>query len=294
MKVVKSIKVDTVTKKEIFNDYSDDFPCMVNQANLDEYGVLWHWHNAFELFYMQEGEIEYYTTRGQMTFDKGTGGLVNTNVIHSTKPLSKTERNIQLLHIFDSSFIAGGTGNRIDRKYVTPIEKNAQFEIIPIKPVGETEKRILSDIKNSFALREDSFGYEIRLRNLLSEIWLNILQLLPDTDDKVKFDKPNYLLKPMLIYINENYHRKISVKEIAVAGFVSSRECYRIFHNCLHTSPVEYINEYRLQIARQLLCEDNLSITQISVECGFGSSSFFGKLFREKYGCSPSEFQKQM
>ena len=58
-------------------------------------------------------------------------------------------------------------------------------------------------------------------------------------------------------------------------------------------TPVEYIRNYRLQKACYLLAESEDAITQIAYSCGLGSSSYFGKTFREKFGCSPLEYRRR-
>ena len=66
-----------------------------------------------------------------------------------------------------------------------------------------------------------------------------------------------------------------------------------MFRDCLHMTPVEYITTYRLQIACQMLAKGQEPITVISHECGLGSSSYFGKVFREYAYCSPTEYRKK-
>lgn len=56
----------------------------------------------------------------------------------------------------------------------------------------------------------------------------------------------------------------------------------------------EYVSEYQLSQAAQLLSDHNLSIAEISEQCGFQSQSYFGKIFREKYGFSPKNYQKNL
>ena len=50
--------------------------------------------------------------------------------------------------------------------------------------------------------------------------------------------------------------------------------------------------EERLQAACQMLARSELSLTEIGRASGLGSSSYFGKLFREAMGCTPSEFRR--
>ena len=58
-------------------------------------------------------------------------------------------------------------------------------------------------------------------------------------------------------------------------------------------TPVEYIKAYRLQAACQMLAKGQEAVTVISHECGLGSSSYFGKVFREYTHCSPTEYRRK-
>ena len=140
----------------------------------------------------------------------------------------------------------------------------------------------------------DKFGYEIKLREALTEIWLMLFELSrPMREKKGEHNKSNDKIKLMMIYIHEHYREKISIPELAAAAYLSERECYRVFHDCLHMTPVEYIKAYRLQAACQMLAKGQEAVTVISHECGLGSSSYFGKVFREYAYCSPTEYRKK-
>jgi len=97
----------------------------------------------------------------------------------------------------------------------------------------------------------------------------------------------------MMVYVHEHYADKISIAEIAAAAYSSERECFRVFHDCLHMTPVEYIKTYRLQTACHMLANSREAITYISHACGLGSSSYFGKVFREYTGCTPLEYRRK-
>ena len=96
-----------------------------------------------------------------------------------------------------------------------------------------------------------------------------------------------------MVYIHEHYPEKITVPEIAAAAFLSERECFRLFRDCLHMTPVEYIKSYRLQIACQMLAGGREPVTAISHACGLGSSSYFGKVFREYAQCTPTQYREK-
>lgn len=295
MNNISNIEFHAGTKEELLPNYTMEFPYIASCCYLDQYMeryVPWHWHKSVELFYMKSGTVEYSTPKGKTLFPAGFGGLVNSHVLHMTRPMSQTEDNIQLNHIFDPDFLAGQQGGRIEQLYVTPLITAPQLEIITLSPDHPVEAEILDDIRDTFQLQEQDFGYELKLRNALSDIWLKIFTLIgPLLEEKGSYDKANDRIKSMMIYIHEHYGEKLSISEIAAAAYTSERECYRAFRHCLHMTPVEYIKTYRLQMACQLLAGTKDSITDIGHACGLGSSSYFGKVFRDHIGCTPLEYR---
>ena len=296
MKNIHSIEFYTGSKEELLPNFEKDFPYIASRAELDKYigrYVPWHWHKTVELFYMESGSIEYDTPGGKLLFPAGSGGMVNSNVLHMTKAISQTEKNIQLLHIFDVSLLAGGQDSRIWQKYIAPVITAPQIEIIPLFPGNAAEERILKLIAASFRLSGDEFGYEIKLREALTEIWLMLFERSSPLRKKKEYSKSNDKIKLMMIYIHEHYGEKISIPELAAAAYLSERECYRVFHDCLHMTPMDYIKAYRLQAACQMLAKGQEPVTVISHDCGLGSSSYFGKVFREYAHCSPTEYRRK-
>lgn len=295
MKVVHNIDFHSGSREEKLPGFSNDFPYIASRAELDRYAgrfVPWHWHRAIELFYMESGEVEYYTPKGKLIFPAGSGAMINSNVLHMTRPNMEKDNNVQLLHIFDASIIAGEQGNLIEQKYVMPIVAAPQFEIIALHPNNPAQAKVLECMEKSFQLSKQDFGYEIRLRGVLSEIWLSLFKLLQqELNEKEEYDKRNDKIKLMMIYIHEHYADKIEIRELAAAAFLSERECYRVFHDYLHMTPTEYMRSYRLQMACRMLAKGNQPITYISHRCGLGSSSYFGKVFREYVGCTPMQYR---
>lgn len=296
MKSVQSIEFYTGSKEEQLPDFADDFPYIASRSELDKYigrFAPWHWHRAVELFYMESGSLEYHTPHGKTVFPAGSGGMVNANVLHMTKATSRAERNVQLLHIFDTSLLAGEQGSRIERQYITPIVTAPQVEVIPVFSGDALSDDILKRILEAFQLPSDTFGYEIKLREVLSEIWLMLFELSrPLLAQGGESGRNNDKIKLMMIYIHEHYAEKISIQELAAAAYLSERECFRVFHDYLHMTPVEYIKSYRLQKACQMLTKGEESVTAVSHACGLGSSSYFGKVFREYAGCTPLEYRR--
>lgn len=299
MKHVHRVEFRNASKEELLPGFAPDFPYIASYVEFDKYKdstVPWHWHQQVELFFVESGVLVYSTPTGKHVFPAGSGGLINTNVLHMTQPRERqrqAEKTIQFVHLLDADFLAGGKGGRIERKYIAPLLSAAQVEIIALHPDSPARSELLRLLLESFRLSEEDFGYELRLRAALSEIWRRILeQCAPLPAEPKKRGKANEKIKAMMIYIHEHYAEKITIADIAAAAFSSERECYRAFRACLHMTPVEYIVDYRLQSACHMLENSQESVTAIGHSCGLGSSSYFGKVFRARFGCTPLAYRQ--
>ena len=298
MKAIRKLEFYTGSKEENLPDFNPEFPYIASRAELDYYRELfvpWHWHKAIELFYIESGEVTYCTPNGTIVFPTGSGGMVNSGVLHMTRIQTNHAPNVQFLHIFDPGLISGRHGSIIEQKYVTPIIADSQLEIISLDSKNPIQEEILQAIRQAFCLSENEFGYELKIREAISDIWLRILQLSSVGMKEKEILKNNETdkLKLMMVYIHEHYAEKIAISKLASIGFLSERECYRVFQNCLHMTPLEYLTGYRLQRACQMLAESRDNITDIGHGCGLGNSSYFGKTFREHMGCTPLEYRKR-
>lgn len=297
MKIVQKLAFHPGSREELLPDFESDFPYIASSAQLDQYAgrcVPWHWHKAIELFYIESGALEYSTPKRKVSFPAGSGGFVNSNVLHMTKAASRTERNLQRLHIFDPALISGASGSRIEKKYVFPIIANSKIDICAFHPQDPGQADILRLINAAFDLSEDAPGYEIKLREALSGIWLKLFELLsPDPGGKENYDRSDERLKQMLIYIHEHLSEKIAVSELAAVACLSERESFRLFSTYLHTTPAKYIQSCRLQEACRRLIDSQEAIADIGYACGLGDSSYFGRVFREYQNCTPGEYRKK-
>lgn len=299
VKTVRTIELHNGSREERLPDFAPDFPYIASCCELSRSArpfVSWHWHPAAELFYIRDGSLEYHTPGGNMRFPEGSGGLVNCNVLHMTLLSDQAQRCVQYLHIFAPSFLAGEHDSRIARRYIMPLTASGT-EIIPFFPDVEAHRELLHILQKPSQLSESAYGYELRLRAALSEIWLRLPEAaaclaVPSGRHSVNA-KTDGRIKQMLAYIHEHYTEKLSASEIAASAYCSDRECFRLFQKQLHTTPSEYITDLRLQKACRMLTEGRESITQIGQSCGLGSGSYFGKVFRQRMGQTPAEYRRE-
>lgn len=114
-----------------------------------------------------------------------------------------------------------------------------------------------------------------------------------DLNFKPENNLPSYNqhLNQMLEYIHENFQSKIQLDDIASAGHVSRSRCSPLFRKYLNMTPIEYLNNYRLEVSCNYLKNRNMSIASVANACGFSGQSYYTKLFVRKYGCTPREYR---
>lgn len=86
-----------------------------------------------------------------------------------------------------------------------------------------------------------------------------------------------------------NIEDPLKLSELAAMVGVSVRQLERLFMAFLNTSPSRYYLEIRLEKARNLLRQTEMSITDISVLCGFTSPTHFSRAYRKLYSIAPSK-----
>lgn len=95
-------------------------------------------------------------------------------------------------------------------------------------------------------------------------------------------------------YIKTNYFRKeLSIREIAEAMNISPGYIQTVFRNRWGTTPIQYLNELRLNSARKLLQQHNLSVSEISLMCGWRYPHYFSRKYQERFGCLPTEEKRK-
>ena len=289
---VTTIELNPASREEYLPGYTPQFPHIashIDGARYESGTAPWHWHESVELFYIRSGAILYRTPHVERVLRAGCGGMVNSNVLHTTKILDPALDMV--LHLFSPSLVAGIPGGTVEQRYVRPLAADAGQELILLTPDDPAQAETLRRIDASLSLDEDAYGYEMRLQAMLTDIWLRLAEQTRPAQTTALRRAGDEKMKQMMVYINTHYAERITVPMIAAAAFCSERECYRTFQNCLHTSPAEYICAVRLQSACKMLIETDVSVTDIAQSCGLGSSSYFGRLLRRQTGLSPSAYR---
>ncbi len=95
-------------------------------------------------------------------------------------------------------------------------------------------------------------------------------------------------------FIQNNYSFPIHVTDIASYVCINRSYLYTLFKTNLGVSPQDYLANYRISQATELLTMTDLSIESIALSCGYTDPLIFSKVFKAKKGITPSRYRKEV
>lgn len=97
---------------------------------------------------------------------------------------------------------------------------------------------------------------------------------------------------PVVQYIREHLSRPISIESLCKIACMSKSVFFRLFRETFGISPVEYITKERIRLAKQLLADPTLNITEACYQAGFNNLNYFTRQFRKIEGVPPRVFRQ--
>jgi AraC family transcriptional regulator len=98
-------------------------------------------------------------------------------------------------------------------------------------------------------------------------------------------------INEVLNYVDAHYAEPLALERMADVAHFSPYHFHRLFRGAVGESPHGYLMRIRLEKAVNLMnYGPNRTLTEVALECGFGSSSHFSRCFRERYGFSPKNY----
>ena len=289
---MQNCEIKTNENNEELVQHGDyEFPCAVYFSDIDIYTaseIAWHWHKEIEIVVLYEGNVSLETAKESIILKKGDGVFINSEELHYFKKIGD-EKCVLISYVFDKSLVIGDKGSIIERKYIEPLVQNKTLSLFKI---SEKLSRKLEEV--FFEYEDKKFGVEINIRNILSSV---LLEIIIENREKLIEKKTyknldNQRIKGMLDFIQKNYSNELTLKEIGEAVFIGERETLRCFARTIGISPIEYLKKYRVKVAANLLTTTDLSVTEICIQCGFNSPSYFSKSFQRVFNVTPREYRK--
>ncbi|MGN1129402.1 MAG: helix-turn-helix transcriptional regulator [Candidatus Flemingiibacterium sp.] len=105
---------------------------------------------------------------------------------------------------------------------------------------------------------------------------------------KETYSSTENTVKSAIKFIQNNYHKKITLDLISDELYVNKFYLCKIFRHYTGMSVVTYVNELRLTQAR-LLLQEGQKVSEVCEKCGFTGQSYFTRLYKKRYNILPSE-----
>ncbi|MBQ2738285.1 MAG: helix-turn-helix transcriptional regulator [Clostridia bacterium] len=94
-------------------------------------------------------------------------------------------------------------------------------------------------------------------------------------------------------YIKEHFAEDIKLSDIASAVNLSPNYFHTLFSEVREISPREYLENYRIKVAQELLLTTELPLSEISSRCGFSTQQYLTSVFKSRTGMTPTAFRHQ-
>lgn len=194
--------------------------------------------------------------------------------------------------IFRPQMLMASAGDLCTAEFLLPLTERAPADPVHMKAGGKGWEDFSEAVRRLDLLcREKSFAYQLGVKGALFQMLQGIFQ---EWRPGGRPEKSREKMKELLDFVENHYGEKISVEDAAGICCYSSSHFMKYFKQYMGVSFVEYLNGYRLfQAAMQLLSAET-SVTAVAQSCGFDNLSYFNRLFRQKYGCTPGEYRRRM
>lgn len=240
-----------------------------------------HWHLNLELLFVKQGTLKV-TLEDQTYFaDEGSIVVINSNTVHALESESETCHYFCL--ILDYNYCDSLGFDTLNNQYY-PLSYDDEM------------KNIFQLIINEGISAKQYYKKAIRALCHTMLILLHRNNLYHSQNATHSFINPDnvVIVKNIIDYIQENYAESFTLDDLARYSAISKFHMCRIFKEVTFVTINQFITQLRLEQAQMLLLDEHRSITEIALETGFKSLSYFTKIYKRYYGYPPSaaKFQK--
>lgn len=248
-----------------------------------------HWHDELEVIYVRTGKL--WVNVGGTVYDLNGGQvvIVNPRQLHLMGSEDRTVCYHTLL--FPLELISFQSMDELEQTVFLPLRTGKRMLTTKVPEAALTPENLA--LLDSVVQINDQKApmYQLETRLLMLRFLMEVLRVCPliqaDTDEAGK------LQREMLEYIRIHYKDRITLSDMAEHFHLSSKYFSRYFKEHFQLTFSEYIGHLRMDLARELLENTDLSVTEIAAQCGFSGISFFIRRFTGVNGCSPLKWRQQ-
>ncbi|MBO7663365.1 MAG: helix-turn-helix transcriptional regulator [Clostridia bacterium] len=262
--------------------YRDDASIRIWYSNIP-WKYESHYHSAVEVCLTLEGVVDYTVEGTVYHVRKGEILIIPPDVSHG---LNMEEGSSRYLYLYEPDTVLG-------MRDIKPLSR--QFsQVFYLHDGSEAHTRIrelyrkIQDVyqQGDMMWNTACFGYLLQIYALMGQHYFPAVH-----PRREKRSVESEVIAAAMGYINSRYQEEITLDDVAdFAGF--SRYYFsRSFKKQTGYSFKEYLIQKRLQVAMDLLIRTSRPMRDIAIESGFGSIATFNRVFREKKGCTPTQYR---
>lgn len=234
-----------------------------------------NWHENLEIQYCIKGSGSVLLDGKIYPFYKNNFAVVNSNTIHYTG----TDSELAYDCIIISTSFCKQTGFPLSNLNLEPIIENKK-----ITEIFFALKEVYFDLSTPYR--------KAKLNNLLLQLLLELAENHNIEESSIAEKNKSYEnVKLAILYIRDNYHKKITLDEIAKSAFCDKYTLCKDFKKYTGQTVFQSLNNYRCIKAIDYLSA-GYTVAETAANCGFDNFSFFTKTFKTYIGKLPSEYKK--
>lgn len=238
---------------------------------------------------VMEGRIRFEINMQEVYVDKGETLFINCRVPHVYRGVVEVPSTVRVLCAAPDALQAPFLEKQLED--LISDDGFASTVIRPASPLFSYESDAIAEL-----IRHKPEAYEFEIAAKYLSLLRKYCRIHAHTspDDTVSRDVDVEALREMLAYIGEHHQEELTVDEIAAAGRMSRSKCTRLFRRHLGKSPIEHVQQYRLEKSVHLLKNTTLQFAEIAAMCGFNQQSYFNRLFVREYDMTPRQMRRSV
>lgn len=250
-----------------------------------------HFHNCLEIGYCYKGSGILYVGDETIPFSSPCIQMIPANLPHINKAETGSDLRAKWLYT-DPSILLPSLSPRLAnelREYQNHLSGDAcVIDASQHEDMANLVRLIIHEME------EQQANYQHVVRELFHAFFLLLLRNTDHTASVSPHATPFIsTILPAISYVAENYMNDISIDTLAQVCHLSVSHFRRVFKHTLGITPLEYIQTVRIERARVLLFNQDLSVTEIGLQVGFSTPSSFIRQFHQLYGLSPGQWRKK-
>ena len=257
---------------------------LVSFCPFETYGP--HRHLRIEINYVKKGNCVLYLDDESVTFREGEIMIITSGNNHLFEAGSEGTTLMQLEflpEIFSYFNFKPENGTTASMLATLCSEENKVIKIVNNVCI----MRVVQLIVNELELKSRYYQHLVVM--YYAELLVLIYRYM---DEGYLPICTNDSLKKAIAYIRLNYQLEITMYDVAECAGISERYLRRLFSQYLNLSPLDYLNQLRINKAVELLKNTEMSVKEVCYLCGFRSPQYFSRIFKQQMGFSPREVTK--